>query len=127
MDFSKLLLTGKNSPAFSNSITITKGFTSADTHFSQIVINYYDDEGWEIWYVNSSNSVLAYSNGEWEIEYKTILFDDNVSLSNQEYNAILNAFVINNAKLGNVSLDDIKVGNENVLFATIGDELIYSK
>lgn len=123
MDFSKLLLTGKNSPIITAEKVITKGFTSGDEHFTQIYI--YEDG--EIWYVSPNGSAQAYANGVWELEYKNILFDDNVSLSSEEYTALLNVYMTNNTKIGNVNIDLLKVGNENVLFATIGDTLIYSK
>lgn len=81
----------KTTPTFTTEYIIHGAFMSGGTQFSQIsILNYEND--WEIWYVGATSSVLAYSVGTWEIEYKMINFVDNVQIYNSDYEMLLDIY-----------------------------------
>lgn len=88
LNFSNKTLVGKTTPTITAEKIISKGFTSAGTHYAQMYI--YDDG--EVWYVNNGNHATAYANGVWEIEYKTIKFDSGVVLTQEEKETLLKIF-----------------------------------
>lgn len=94
MDVSNRTYHIKEDPYFAEGERIVGNFTSANHQFHEISIDTYEGD-LEIWYLDRNNpdgSVLAYANGTWEIEYRYITFNDNVSLSDSDYQTLTWAY-----------------------------------
>lgn len=84
----------KENPYFATGERIIADFVSANHEFNELSIGEYEGDT-EIWYIDrddSSASVLAYANGQWEIEYRYITFGNNVDLSNSSYQVLTWAY-----------------------------------
>lgn len=80
----------KEDPYFTDGERIIGDFVSSNHEFNEISIAEYGD-GIEIWYIDRDSpddSVLAYANNTWEIEYRYLTFNDNVELSDSDFQAL---------------------------------------
>lgn len=84
----------KDTPYYTSGERIVGDFVSANHQFHEISIDTYEGD-LEIWYLDRndpSGSVLAFANGTWEIEYKYITFNNNVLLSDEDFQRLTWAY-----------------------------------